>query len=225
MIIQKFDYSTIKREQPEKGRLYVTASGKLPSVTTILEATRSEEKKKALDNGKKRVGHANAQQISTEAANVGTVMHKKLEEYCLGKRKSAGSNIIQQQADKMALEVINNGLVKMNECWGVEVGLFYEGLYAGTTDCVGVFDGKPAIMDFKQTNKPKKTEYIEDYFIQLVAYAAAHNKMYGTNIDRGVILMCSRDFQYQQWIIDGEEFEKYTDLWFDRVKDYYLANA
>lgn len=225
MIVEKYNYAALKREQTEKGRLYVTAGGKLPSVTTILDATKSAEKKQALQNWRNRIGHANAQQITTEAANVGTVMHKKLEEYCLGKRKPPGSNIIQQQADKMALEVINNGLVHMDECWGVEVGLYYDGLYAGTTDCVGQFGGEPAIMDFKQTNKPKKTEYIEDYFVQLAAYAAAHNKMFGTDIKKGVILMCSRAFEYQQWIIEGDEFAKYTDMWFDKVKEYYLANA
>lgn len=223
MIVSKYPYIKLEREESAtSGRKYILPNNeKVVSVTTILDATKSIEKIQSLEEWKNRVGDKNAKQIKTEAANVGTLMHKKLEEYVLGVRKPAGSNIIHQQADKMAQVIINKGLCRLNECWGSEVNLHYDDLYAGTTDLVGVFDNTPAILDFKQTNKPKKTEYIDDYFIQLVAYIECHNKTYNTDIKTGVILMCSRNFEYQEWILTGAEFEKYQLMWWKKVKQYY----
>jgi genome maintenance exonuclease 1 len=100
-------------------------------------------------------------------------------------------------------------------------------LYAGTTDCVGVWNGKPAIIDFKQTNKPKKREWIGDYFLQLTAYAQAHNEMHGTDINTGVILMCakpdSKDAtpQYQEFVLEADEFDHWSEQWMKRVELYY----
>jgi len=111
----------------------------------------------------------------------------------------------------------------MDECWGVEVPMYFPQVYAGTTDCVGLYNGKPAIIDFKQTNKPKKTEWVQDYFCQLCAYAEAHNEVYGTDIQQGVILMCSKDYLFQTWIIEGEEYQKNKRIWWDRVAQYYGA--
>ena len=79
-----------------------------------------------------------------------------------------------------------------------------------------------AIMDHKQTNKPKKREWIDDYFVQLAAYANAHNEVHGTKIRKGVIFMCSADNIYQEFILKGTDFEKYTDIWFKRVEQYYM---
>jgi genome maintenance exonuclease 1 len=130
----------------------------------------------------------------------------------------------------MAAEVILRGLGKVNEFWGVEVPVYYSGLYAGTTDCVGIHSGVPAIMDFKQTNKLKKREWIEDYFLQLCAYAQAHNSMHGTTINRGVILMCAQPKtpestpEYQEFVLEGTEFDHYCVEWNKRVEQYYLAN-
>jgi genome maintenance exonuclease 1 len=112
----------------------------------------------------------------------------------------------------MAQTIISNGLSKCNEFWGTEISLFYPKIYAGTTDLVGIHDGSEAIMDHKQTNKPKKREWIEDYFIQLAAYAAAHNEVYKTKIRKGVIFMCSADNQYQEFILEGADF----------VEQYYM---
>jgi len=222
MITERYEYKTISRKNIDGKRHYLTPEGDaVPSVTTILDKTKPAEKMQALLNWKKRVGEAKAQQIVTEAANVGTVMHKKLEEYCLGTLDKPGSNLIQQQADKMARVVIDTGLKDMNECWGVEVPLYYSGLYAGTTDCVGMFKGEPAVLDFKQTNKPKKREWIEDYFLQLSAYICAHDKIHETKIKRGVILMCSRDLTYQQFEIEGNELEFWKNKWWDRVEQFY----
>jgi genome maintenance exonuclease 1 len=219
----KFKYEPIARETINGVRRYATPDGeKLPSVTTILDATKSEESKKVLANWRKRMGPAKAQEITTEAASRGTRMHKFIEDYIkTGILTESGSNPYSKQARQMAENVINQGLVNCNEYWGVEVPLYFPKVYAGTTDLCGVHNGSEAIMDHKQTNKPKKREWIEDYFVQLAAYANAHNELHGTNIRKGVIFMCSQDFIYQEFILEGVEFDKYSNLWFTRLEEYY----
>jgi len=223
MIIQRFTYKELQRKQTEQGRLYETPDGnRVSSVTTILDRTKPEEDKRGLQEWRNRIGHKKASQITQEAANVGTVMHKFLEDFSLNNELSVpGSNLIQKQAHKMAEQIVNNGLSRMDECWGVEVPVYYPELYAGTTDCVGVFEGEPAIIDFKQSNKKKKPEWVHDYYLQLGAYALAHNAVHGTNIQKGVILMCTRNFEYQEFTIKGAEFDYYTNLWLERVAKFY----
>ena len=223
MLIEKFNYKPISRKQVDGKRLYSTPDGHaVPSVTTILDRTKTQEKRQALANWKKRVGEKQAQQISTEAANVGTVMHKFMEDYSRdGVLREPGSNMIQHQGHKMAKVIVDEAMSHMTETWGVEVPLYYPELYAGTTDCVGMWKGKPAIIDFKQTNKPKKDAWVDDYKIQLTAYANAHNAMFDTDISTGVILMCSRDFQFQIWEVEGAEFEYWSHAWWDRVHEFY----
>lgn len=219
----KFDYKKLNRETIDGSRKYVSPDGeKLPSVTTILDATKSNESKQALNEWRNRVGHKKAQEITTEAAARGTRMHKFIEDYIkTGKLSESGSNPYSIQSHKMAQSIIYQGLSKCNEFWGTEVSLYYPKIYAGTTDLVGVHDGSEAIMDHKQTNKLKKREWIEDYFIQLAAYAAAHNEVHGTNIRKGVIFMCSADNIYQEFIIEGAEFDSWTDRWFKKLEEYY----
>lgn len=219
----KFNYNSFKRVDTSEGRRYVTPDGeKLPSVTTILDATKPEESKKALREWRQRVGEKQAQAITTEAAGRGTRMHKWLENYIkTGNIGEPGSNPYSVQSYNMAKNIINNGLIKCNEFWGTEISLYYPKVYAGTTDLVGMHENCETIMDHKQTNKPKKREWINDYFIQLVAYAAAHNEVYNTKIRKGVIFMCSADNEYQEFIIENKEFDKYTDMWFKRVEEYY----
>lgn len=227
MLINKFNYTPINRESVDGKRHYCLPDGsKVPSVTTILDATKPLEKRLALENWKKRVGEAQAQQITTEAAGRGTRMHKWLENYVKdGSIGLPGTNPYSQQSHSMANVIIFEGLAKnVNEFWGVEVPVYYSGLYAGTTDCLGLWKGSPAIMDFKQTNKPKKREWIEDYFLQLAAYALAHNETHGTNIKDGVILMCSANCEYQEFVISGTEFEDYSQRWLSRVEQYYKLN-
>jgi genome maintenance exonuclease 1 len=227
MLIQNhFNYTPISRETINGKRHYCTPDGnKVASVTTILDKTKSQEKIDALNNWRKRVGHANAQTITTEAAGVGTVMHKMLEEHCLGKSKPPGTNNVQKIAHPMAQKIIVEGLAHLEECWGTEIPLYYPELYAGTTDLAGVWKKKEAILDFKQTNKPKKEEWVEDYKIQLVAYALAHNKVHSTNIRTGVILMCSRACEFQHWVLEGAEWDKFEAQWWDRVERYYRINT
>lgn len=222
-IPNKYNYVPMSRVEIDGKRRYATPDGeKLPSVTTILDATKSEESKKALMEWRKRVGAQKAQEITTEAAGRGTRMHKWLEDYIkTGVLNEPGSNPYSLQSHKMAQSIISQGLVKCSEWWGTEVPLYYPKIYAGTTDLVGIHDGDEAIMDHKQTNKPKKREWIEDYFVQLAAYANAHNEVHETKIRKGVIFMCSADNLYQEFILEGTEFDKYTDIWFKRVEKYY----
>jgi hypothetical protein len=222
-IPNKYNYIQINRESINGERRYATPDGeKLPSVTTILSATAPKEKLQALQEWRNRVGHKQAQAITTEAAGRGTRMHKWLENYVkTGATGDPGSNPYSIQSHTMAQSIISQGMVKCSEYWGTEVGLYFPKIYAGTTDLVGVHDGAEAIMDHKQTNKPKKKEWIDDYFIQLAAYANAHNEVHGTNIRKGVIFMCSADNIYQEFIMEGTEFDEWTTKWFKRVEQYY----
>lgn len=236
MITNKFDYKPLNRTTLEGKRHYVLPNGdKVPSVTTILDRTKSEESKQALANWKKRVGEQQAQQIVTEAANRGTRMHSYLESYILSDdMKPLPSNPFGHASWFMAAEVILKGLSNVDEFWGTEVPVYYSGLYAGTTDCLGLWKGRPAIMDFKQSNKIKKKEYIADYFTQLAAYAEAHNDTHGTSINTGVILMAVQPKQqpdgtfdtpqYLEFVIEGDEFEYWRQEWLKRVELYYLMS-
>ena len=222
-ITNKFPYEEMKRETTTEGRKYVTPDGsKLPSVTTILDATKPLEAKKALIEWRRRVGEQKAREITTEAAGRGTRMHKWLENYVLnGETGEPGSNPYSMQSHTMAHTIISRGLSNCSEFWGTEVSLYYPQIYAGTTDLVGLHSSDEAIMDHKQTNKPKKREWIEDYFVQLAAYANAHNEVYGTKIRKGVIFMCSKDNEYLEFIVEGNEFDQWSDRWWKRVEEYY----
>lgn len=221
----KYPYATLERQTVQGSRKYITPDGfALPSVTTVLDATKPEEKKQALREWRKRVGEEKAKQITTEAAGRGTRMHKWLENHVkTGFAGEPGTNPYSKQSHDMAKIIIERGLSKCQEFWGTEVSLYFPEVYAGTTDLVGIHDNVECIMDHKQTNKPKKREWIEDYFLQLTAYANAHNEVYGTKIRKGVIFMCSADNQYQEFIIEGSEFDTWSDRWFERLEQYYTT--
>ena len=217
--VEKYDYHKVKQINLDGKRLYEAPDGtKTPSVTTILGKTKDMTH---LNAWKKRVGEANAQRIVTEASGVGTAMHNNLERFLIGEERKPGNNHVHVQANKMADEIINNALVDVDEIWGIEQALYYPELYSGTCDVVGQYKGQPCIMDFKQTNKPKKKEWVDDYYMQLAAYAMAHNSVYGTDIKEGHIFMCSRELQYQQFDLVPEEFEHWSNEWLKRVEDYY----
>jgi hypothetical protein len=236
MLVNKYQYQPINREVVNGKRHYVTPAGdRVASVTTILDATKPAESRIALANWRRAVGEKKAQEITTEAANRGTRMHTYLENHIKGETlKESVSNPYANQSLIMAKKVITDGFPNINEVWGSEVPLFYPELYAGTTDCVGVHDGDESILDFKQTNKPKKLEYIDDYFLQLTAYALAHNAVHGTNIRKGVILMCVKppevtpgiwgEPEYQQFVLEPRDFDMWSNRWWDRVSEYYRSN-
>jgi len=225
--VEKFQYQSCKQVNQNGKRVYVCPDGlSVPSVTTILGATKDMTH---LNEWKKRIGEEKAAQITREAAGVGTAMHDNLERYLAGLERQPGNNPVHVKANAMADQIISNGLSKVNEVWAMEQSLYFPGLYSGTTDLVGVYDGEPAVMDHKQTNKPKKAEWIDDYKMQLVAYILAHNEVYKTNIRRGVVFMCSRGDDsikvggevYQQFDLLPADFNKYEDLWLSKVEEYY----
>lgn len=220
----KYPYIELSRTNLNGSRHYVTPAGdKLPSVTSILDATRSEEKKQSLYEWRKRMGEKRAQEITTEAASRGTRTHKWLENYVkTGQISEPGSNPYSQQSHSMATKIIELGLSKCQEFWGTEINLYYPQIYAGTTDLIGLYDGKPAIMDFKQSNKPKQKSWIDDYFLQLVAYADCHNKLFDTDINTGVIFMITPDLQYQEFVIDEQEFKHWQQQWLKKLEQYYM---
>jgi len=219
--VERFQYKNcVQINDPvTRKRVYQTPDGeKLPSVTTILGATKDMT---ALNEWRKRIGEDKAAQITREAAGVGTAMHANLERFIIGEQRQPGNNPVHVQANAMADVIIENGLSKLSEVWALEQSLYFPGLYSGTTDGIGVFDGEPAVFDHKQTNKPKKEEWVEDYYLQLTAYILAHNEVYGTDIRRGVVFMCSRDLQYQQFNLLPQDFNKYQDMWLNKVQEYY----
>ena len=195
-------YPKSMRETIEGKRHYAIKHEKLPSVTTILSATQDPEKTASLKAWRTRMGEDTATRIVDEAAARGTAT-------------------VGQQAHNMAVRIIEQGLVNLTEYYGLECTLFYPGLYAGATDLVGLHKGQIAIIDFKQTNKPKKEEWIGDYKLQLAAYALAHNYMHRTNIKKAVIMMCSKDNYYQEFVMEGAEMKKYMHKWLGRVSQYY----
>jgi genome maintenance exonuclease 1 len=216
-----YEYKKLTRIEGPK-RLYATPDGnRVPSVTTILSATAD---KTFLNEWKKRVGEAEAQRISTESAGLGTLVHKHVENFIEGVDRPLGSTPIHVLAREMSDLIINQGLAKVTEIWGMEASLFYPELYAGTTDLVGVYDGVPSIMDHKTAKKMKKPEWMEDYFIQTTAYAMAHNEVHGTDIKQGVLFMADREGNYQTFIIKDAEFEHYSTKWLQRVEQYYKLN-
>ena len=201
-------------------RHYDIDSEKLPSVTTILSATQSEEKKKSLADWRARMGAQSADRIRDVSAMRGTAMHRYLEAFIDGTGHKDLTSI-GREAEPMARRIIESGLGELDEVWGQEVTLYYPGLYAGATDIVGVYEGQPAIIDFKQTNKPKKREWISDYFCQLGAYCMAHNYVYGTKIQSGVILMCSKDLLFQKFEVSGSEFVRHQHDFLRKIDQYY----
>jgi hypothetical protein len=217
----KFIYPKSMREVINGKRHYnINEKEKLPSVTTIISSTQSADKTASLAAWRVRVGEDQAARIVDTAGARGTAMHKILEKYIL-KDGYIDLTTVGREAHNMAIRVIEQGLCNVTEYYGLEATLYYPGLYAGATDMIAIHKGDEAIIDFKQTNKPKKREWIEDYCLQLAAYAMAHNFIYKTKITKGVIMMCSKDNFYQEFIIQGLEFRKYMHMFLKKVDQYY----
>ena len=215
-----YRYPKTQREKVDGLRHYVFDKEKLPSVTTILDQTQSAEKREALAAWRASKGEAEATRIVDESGARGTAMHKILEMYIL-EQGYVDETSVGKQAHNMAIQVIQSGLSNVTEYYGTECTLYYPGLYAGQTDLVGIHKNQDAIIDFKQTNKPKKREWIDDYFLQLGAYAMAHNYVYGTAIQQGVILMCSKDGFFQKFEVADKEFRGYMHTFLKKVDQYY----
>lgn len=222
-VTSPYTYGAHKRKEINGSRHYLTESGHpVPSVTTILSATKDMTHLKAW---RARVGEEKAAQITKESTGLGSTMHAHLENYILGKPRPSGTNMGRVMAEKMADVIIQRGLRDVDEVWGTEVPLIYDTLWAGTTDLVGVYQGEPAIMDFKNTIRPKKLAHVDDYRLQLSAYAGCHNLTFGTQITKLVIFMVSRDLEYQTFVWDANDWEKNWTDWVNRVAQYYETRS
>ncbi|OUX41744.1 hypothetical protein CBE37_04405 [bacterium TMED277] len=218
----KFSYPKSMRSVFNGSRHYSVNQEHLPSVTSILKETESEEKKASIANWKARVGIAESNRIKIDASNRGTLMHTYLEKYLLGQ---LNLDLLEQDDDKskkMADEIIEKGIKnKLSEIWGTEATLYYPGKYAGTCDACGVYLGQETIIDFKQSNKPKKEEWIEDYYLQLGAYSLAHNVVYNSRITQGIVLLCTVNNLFQDFKIQGEKLQEYQNKFLEKVEQFY----
>ena len=220
----KFNYPKSTRSIEDGYRKYFFGDKKLPSVTSVLSLTKSAEEKAALANWKERVGHAEANRIKTEASSRGTSMHSFIEDYLRG-RVNESFFETNEQYKIMAKEIIDKGLNgRLEEIYGMEETLYYPEKYAGTADLLAKMDGMDVCVDFKQSNKPKKTDYIQDFFLQLGAYTLAHDIVHGTKMKAGIILLCTKDILFQEFKIEGKELEMYQNLFLGRVKKFYEMN-
>jgi|TARA_R110000824_G_scaffold208010_2_gene393576 genome maintenance exonuclease 1 len=219
-----YQYASLQRQDLPEGRRYIYGEQKLPSVTTILSATKKD--KGALDAWVARVGQEEADRIKNEAGLVGTYLHEVIERMVAYRHLPRPTNWEMCKGYELGYKIINTYFRNVSEIWGSEVSLYYPEKYAGTTDLVGVYRDKPAIIDFKQSNKPKRREWIEDYFCQLAAYALAHDKIHDTNIDNAVVLMAVRsDGSTAEFSTAGREFQGYKDLWMRRVEDFHKTQS
>lgn len=221
---KQFIYPKTVRSSVDGVRKYSIGQEKLPSVTTIISSTQDASKTESLKKWKARVGEVEAERIKNTAAIRGTAMHSYLEHYVKGGNVLDLSDV-GREARNMAEVIIEKGFPDLEEVWGVECTLFYPGLYAGQTDMCGIYQGRESIIDFKQSNKPKRAEWIGDYKLQLVAYATAHDCIFGTNIEQGVILMCTPDNYFQRFIVNGSEFKEYKWKWLQKISDYYTSKV
>ena len=214
---KKYSYSQISRTEEHGSRTYDVNGIKLPSVTTILSRTKDQKK---LQEWRNRVGNKEADRVMNLSSSRGTAMHKFLEAYVLQKGYEDLTEL-GKTAKKMASKVIQIGLEPVDEWYGSEVTLFYPGLYAGATALVCRHNGLDTIVDFKQANKPKRKEWIDDYHLQIAAYAMAHDHVHGSQIRQGVIMMCTPDLYYQEFKIADEELRHWKHRFLVRLNMFY----
>jgi len=218
----KYDYVSGTRHDDHGSRTYDVNGARLPSVTTILGKTKDQQ---FIKDWKAKVGEQEAERIKNLSSNRGTAMHKFLEHYVLGTGYDDLTGL-GQEAKTMAEKIIEVGLAPVEEYFGSEVTLYYPGLYAGSTDLVCSHNGKDTVVDFKQANRPKKKEWIDDYYLQIAAYCMAHDYVHGSQIEQGIIMVCTPDLYYQEFIVNGPElrrakhrFLKRLDMYHDLIHD------
>ena len=216
----KYKYANISRTEEHGSRTYDVLGLRLPSVTTILSRTKDQS---YLDKWKAKVGHEEAERIKNYSSSRGTAMHKFLEKYIEGVGYE-DLTPLGQEAKIMAQKIIDTGLKNITEYYGSEVALYYHGLYAGATDLVCMHNGMESIIDFKQANRPKRKEWIDDYYLQIAAYAMAHNQMHGSHIRQGILMICTPDSYYQEFKIQDEELRGYMHKFLARLSQYYDQN-
>ena len=213
----KYNYVSASRIEDQGTRLYDVNGTRLPSVTTILGRTKDQQ---FLKEWKEKVGETEAERIKNLSSRRGTAMHKFLEHYILGTGYDDLTGL-GQTAKAMAQKVIEIGLAPVEEYYGSGVTLYYPGVYAGSTDLVFVHNGKDTVVDFKQSNRPKKEEWIEDYFMQIAAYCMAHDYVHNSNIEQGVIMVCTPDLYYQEFVVNGAELRQWKHRFLKRLDMYH----
>ena len=223
MITNLYQYPELTRVEKNDVRYYQDSlSNLVPSVTTILSSTGDHS---GIDAWKRRVGPKTAKAVVDEATTIGTAVHLAIENYLYGKEwEQFTEDKMGMLAHQIAKRFICDCLGDIDEVWGLESGLVLDGLYAGTADCIGIFRGKPTIIDFKTAKKIKRKDWIEDYFLQGAAYANAHNVMYKTNIESIAILMVDRDLLFKEFLVNSKEFNSYTEKWKKRLIGYYKTH-
>ena len=218
---KKYNYVRGVQAMEHGSRIYDFNGMRMPSVTTILSKTKDQS---FLTAWKNKVGHENAERIKNHSASRGTAMHKFLEKHVDGIGYD-DLTTLGREAKAMAQKIIEDGLSNVSEYYGSEVMLYYPDLYAGSTDLVCMHDGMETIVDFKQANRPKKEEWIEDYYLQIAAYAMAHDQVYGSNIQQGVIMVCTPDLYYQEFKCEGEKMRHYRHEFLKRLSQYHGRNV
>ena len=227
---KKYNYPSSTRSIINHSRMYTLNNQIFPSVTSILQMTKSESEKASLKAWSERVGFKESLRIKNEAAQRGTQMHSLIENFLLEKdnlelfekEKEKEENHAQRMADLIISEGLKN---KLNEINGVECTVYYPGSkgFAGTADLIGVYENIPSIIDFKQKNSIMKESYesLQTYLIQLGGYSLAHNTAYGSSITQGVILLATTDLVFQVFRINDEKLIEYQNKFLDRVDQYY----
>ena len=219
IINKKFNYEQLEKVSSSNGkRYYKTPLGDVESVTTILSKTKDMTK---INEWRERIGNDKANKELKQATDLGTLLHQHLELWLKEKERPHGTNLIRKMAENMSNSIIENGLKYVNEIWGIEETLYYPNLYAGTTDLVGLYNNKPCIMDFKNSKKIKKEEWIEDYYLQGCAYVHAHNELFNTSIKDVVVFMVDREYNHKIFHINGNDFDYYSNKWIKRLKKYF----
>ena len=214
---KKYTYVQASSVTAHGSRTYDVHGIRLPSVTTILAKTKDQS---YLTTWKNKVGHEEAERIKNYSSRRGTAMHKFIEKYI---QESGYKDLtpIGQEAEPMAQKIIEIGFTPITEYYGSEVTIHYPGLYAGSTDLVCMHNDMETIVDFKQANRPKKEEWIEDYYLQIAAYAMAHDYVYKSHIRQGIIMVCTPDRYYQEFKFQDAELRKWKHKFLKRLDEYY----
>ena len=213
----KYNYVHATRTELHGSRTYDILGLRLPSVTTILARTKDQS---YIRRWKEKVGEQEAERIKNHSSKRGTAMHKFLEKHVAGDGYEDLTEI-GIQAKPMAQKIIEIGFTPITEYYGNEVTLYYLGLYAGATDLVCRHNDLDTIVDFKQANRPKQKEWIEDYFLQVAAYAMAHDHLFESEIRQAIIMVCTPDLYYQEFKIQGTELRDWKHKFLKRLDQYY----
>ena len=222
-----FEYNNQYQEK------YVWPDGDLLSPSRVFDGTSD---KSGLDRWRKKVGDEEADRIIEESKSIGTSMHQYLENSILKFANVKYQNLppivnpafhpYHDMANKLGAVILEQGLKnRLEEIWGLEAHVYYEHFYRGIIDCIGIYEGEPCIVDFKQKRKMPQRQYIEDYFMQVAAYGICHNSMVGTKIKKGVILIVDRQFNFKKFVVEGDEWNYYCREFCKKLEEFIYIDV